>query len=269
MHILLINENPVVSRLMSLCTREDSKVLEEVSNITSIQKTFYDIVFIDEDAYKGEVLEMNQHMTSHKKVLFSKEDVQINMFDFTIKKPFLPSQIIEILETPIVESIQGNLEEDKAKSFIFPLSSEEEDESLQPQVLDANEIDKIKILLDMEENSQDDVSIETLTDEEIEARKIEVIKEQLVSEGLEIVEEEDIMDVIGAKDEVEIFKILEEKPGISSVAAKQKKQKLTKKERKKIKEAISTAISGLKKKKRKKLLKGKKVKFTIQLEDRK
>jgi hypothetical protein len=59
MHILLINANPVISRLLALCTRNVDMVLEELEDITVAQRKSYDIVFIDEVSYKDEVLQYN------------------------------------------------------------------------------------------------------------------------------------------------------------------------------------------------------------------
>ena len=289
MNILLVNDNPVVSRLLALCTRDEHMVLEEVAGVDSIRHGSYDIVFVDEGSYEADVLNLSDVLTIGKKVLLSNANVKTNDFDMTIKKPFLPSQIIEILEN--IEEADDILEEPEEEIVsIFPLAREtevlqevqvlEESEEVKEdmdvsgaQVLDADELEKIKALLDMDDESED--VLEELSEEEIEARKVEVIKEQLIADGLEIVGEEEIVDELSIEDEVVIFSS-EESEEVS--VKKSKKTKSSKKKSKKyiefteeelerIEDAVQVAMATLKRKKMKKLLKGKEIEISIKLED--
>ena len=276
MHILLINTNPVVSRLLALCTRDDSMTLEEVDNITEIKRDDYDVVFVDEMSYKDEVLVLDEYLKSTYKVLFSNEDIEISAFDITIKKPFLPSQIIDILENTSEgqqKEESQELEVEEESISIFPLPSEDEvaDEA---QVLDVGEIEKIKALLDMD----DEEHFVPLNDDELEMRKIEVIKEQLVSEGLEIVEEDYILEEFSddkkdAKKVTTLVKNKQEKKKKEKSKKKSKKKnkktlEYTEQELEKIEDAIQMAIATLKRKQMKKLLKGKKIEVNVQIEGR-
>jgi len=285
MNILLINDNPVVSRLLALCTRDEDMVLEEVQGLDAIEHTHYDVVFVDEGSYEGEVMNLSEGVTIGKKVLLSNADVEINDFDMTIKKPFLPSQIIEVLES-IEEHTHVNETTEKDIPSIFPLSTEEDDQEEEidvshTQVLDENELEKIKGLLEMDDEIT--VNSETLSEEEIEARKVEVIKEQLIAEGLEIVGEDEIVDELSVNDEVLIFSSEED---VESKSQKNKKKKSSKNKDKKskkkskkkkslafteeelerIEDAVQVAIVTLKRKQMKKLLKGKKIEVPIVLE---
>jgi len=146
MTILLINDNPVVSRLLSLCTRDDDMVLEKVSNIDEASAIRYDVLFVDEASCEGDVAFLSTRLDIGQKIYLSYSDDLIAGFDETVKKPFLPSQIIAILknvevrepidevlieETPMdvpeVEEI-GYSEEVPS---IFPLSVEEVDDEEQ------------------------------------------------------------------------------------------------------------------------------------------
>ena len=261
MNILLINSNPVVSRLLALCTREEHMMLEEVESINSISHENYELVFVDEGSYVGEVLNLSDILPIGKKILLSNAEVKVNNFDTTIQKPFLPSQIIEILENVDEENDNG------ADIDIFGT-----------QILDSNELEKIKGLLEMDDEIE--VIEEGFSEEEIEKRKIEVIKEQLIAEGLEIVEEEDIMDELGV-DDIVIFSDTDE-IGKKSKSEKKKSSKKKNKSRKnkkkkpldfteedleRIEDAVEVAIATLKPKQMKKLLKGKEIEVNIKLED--
>ena len=292
MTILLINDNPVVSRLLSLCTRDDDMVLEKVSNINEAIATRYDVLFVDEASCEGDVASLSTRLDVGKKIYLSYSDDPMAGFDETVKKPFLPSQIIEILKTVEVrESIEEVLMEetfvddfeveessdDEKVPSIFPLSAEEvdeeeeqsEEEDVNPEVLNLDEIEKIKALLDMDE---EEVEAFDLNEEAYESRKIEVIKEQLISDGLEIFEEEEIVDEVS-----KAKKLKKKSKETKSKTAKIKKSEQKKKNNEKftedewsaIEDAIENAINNLKPKKIKKLLKGKEIEVHIKLEDKK
>jgi hypothetical protein len=254
-HILLINSNPVVSRLFDLCMREAHFELEEAADFQDLGREKYDILFVDEEAYTDEAKALLPGIKAAERVLLSKSlelTPEAKAFDRLVKKPFLPSQIMEVVER------YGRLEseeEAEALSAFFPLSAEEEHveaEEEQPQndpkVLDPGEIERIKALLDMEEEA----AVEPpSSEEELESRKVEVIKQQLIADGLEIVDEEEIVEAL-------------------SKAPKRKKEKSKKRKKRKkepkgkknevaeagFEEALLAAVREMKVKKIKKLLKG-------------
>jgi len=301
MHILLININPVVSRLISLCMRESHINLEEVQNVGAVERDRYDVVFVDEASYVEEIQELLENLIIRKKVFLSSSDDmsdEARLFDSIIKKPFLPSQITAVLES---------LEEDDTLEVvtetpsIFPLSSDEEsveyadksvDEILEEDkktdtgVLDSNEIEKIKALLEMEEEA------EAVSDEEYESRKMEVIKQQLIADGLEIVDEDEYVEALSKKplseknekskkmksrrNEDKKSKSEKSKKAQKIIRAKRqsrrnedKKDKKKKEETFTFEEALLAAVEGMKVKKIKKLLKGAEVTIKINFKDKK
>ena len=322
MNILLINTNPVVSRLISLCMRDDAISLEEVEQVTEVTGSTYDIVFVDDAAYNDKVAAFSAWVANIGKLVFlSSRDTGEEIggkFDLVIKKPFLPSQIQEVIEQVRVEKEQSD-EEDKETEgllqlgqieesdtgmpededvvlgsvseeqedeahFIFPLavstesgeeSQEEESISQQesseegssedvPQVLDEKEIEQIKALLEEDEIELPEVDLEDAA--QIEARKVEVITQKLKENGLEIVNEESIID------ELSRTPVPEEKE--KKKAKKQKKKKRKKKKQKSeevytFEEALLAAIENMKPKKIKKLLKGAEVSIKIRFKDEK
>ena len=299
MHILLINVNPVVSRLFVLCTRDDEVLLDEVTDVASIENNVYDIVFVDETSYNQDVVEFLASLPNIKKVFISYQSDSVDGFDMTIKKPFLPSQIIEILEdtkenSETLEEIEDSSAPEETESFfeeeqpsIFPLETEEEDllgidevsldilekkEEQQPTVLDSDEIEKIKSLLDMDD--EDDIVDEMLSEEEIEAKKVQIIKDQLIAEGLEIVEENEIIDELsidlnGAfnKKESKKKKVKKDMKKEKLKKKKSKKIQFTEKNLERIEDAVEMAMANMTKKQMKKLLKGKEIEVSVKLED--
>ncbi len=272
MHILLININPVVSRLVSLCAREEHIDLEEIHNTDAIARDRYDIIFVDEASYDDGTKELLANLIMRKKVfLSSSDDVsdEARFFDSIIKKPFLPSQIIAVLENLKEEE---TLEPAAEIPSIFPLSSidandvdetREEVETEDTKVLDTNEIEKIKALLEMEEE------VEEVHEVEFESRKREVIKQQLIADGLEIIDEDEYVEILSKKPLKE--KIRKDKK-IKNKSAKSKKEPKDKKKKEEIftfEEALLAAIEGMKVKKIKKLLKDAEVTIKINFKDKK
>jgi len=293
MNILLINTNPVVSRLLALCTRDEAIVLDEVVGADAVKKASYDIVFVDEASYVNDVQALLETLKAGKKVFISYAGEAVRGFDETVKKPFLPSQIINIIKsTPVNDADETEekvaLEEDISMSSltseneealdeilpdIFPLSTEEESDDMSedeenvnlPEVLDRNEIEKIKALLDMDEEIAEDEDVISLSSDEYEARKVKVIKEQLIAEGLEIVDEDEIVEELS-------HDTADEAEGIRSEKSKTKKKYkeergLSEEELSRIEAAIWATLGQMKPKKIKKLLKGKETKIKIKLED--
>ncbi len=261
MHILLININPVVSRLISLCMREDQIYLEEVHNAGDVTRDRYDIVFVDEASYVDEIKELLENLIIRKKVFLTSNNEVKNeniLFDRTIKKPFLPSQI-----TAILESLEEDdtLEQISEIPSIFPLScdneSVEDDEIEGTNVLDTNEIEKIKALLEMEEEAEE------VSEEEYESRKVEVIKQQLIADGLEIIDEDEYVEVLSKKSKKKKKKSKSDKSKKEPKDIKKKEEIFT------FEEALLAAIEGMKVKKIKKLLKDAEVTIKINFKDKK
>ncbi len=88
MKILLINANPVVSRLLALCTRDEDIVLDEVKHIDAIKEIDrYDSTFVNDASYIDHIdalLEKREKVL--KKVFIAYDEEPVKGFDLTIKK---------------------------------------------------------------------------------------------------------------------------------------------------------------------------------------
>jgi len=264
MNILLINSNPVVSRLISLCIRDEDTVFEELKDANLIVLDRYDIVFVDDASYVAGLRDILANLMIRKKVLLSSKSFDedgLDYFDEMIKKPFLPSQITAVLES--LDEIEHETEEISKEHNIFPLAAEEDtlelEEPKKTEVLDSSEIERIKALLEDDELEVKPIEIED--DSDYETRKVEAITQHLEDDGLEIVSEEEYVENLSEK---------------SKNNKKDKKTKSNKKKYKKKKEktftfeeALIAAIEGMKVKKIKKLLKNAEVTIKINFKDQK
>ncbi|WP_297524330.1 hypothetical protein, partial [Sulfurovum sp.] len=120
------------------------------------------------------------------------------------------------------------------------------------RILDSREIEKIKDLLDMDEEEIPSFE-EEVAEEVLEQRKVDAITAQLISEGLEIVDEKEIVEALHS----------------DSKSKKKRKREETgpfnPKEFEVLQKQFMKALFKLKPKKIRKLLKGKNVKITLKL----
>ncbi len=260
MNILLVNTNPVVSRLISLCMRDEATVFEEVTDVNAVTLDRYDIVFVDDASCVDGLKDILTNFMIRKKVFLSSKgssEEHMDYFDEVIKKPFLPSQIIAVLES--MDEVKDDLEKIVDEHFIFPLSAEEtniEDKIEEPkktEVLNRSEIERIKALLEDDVLELEPVEIEHGID--YETRKVEVITQHLEADGLEIVNEDEYVKMLSEKSK-------NKKPN-------KKKSKKKKEKTFTFEEALIVAVEGMKVKKIKKLLKGADVTIKISFKDQK
>ncbi len=70
MKILLINANPVVSRLLALCTRDAHLLLDEVTCVDEVKDMAYDLIFVDDGSYVDDVDAYLEEGNSKKKSIY-------------------------------------------------------------------------------------------------------------------------------------------------------------------------------------------------------
>jgi len=205
MRILLLNANPVVSRLIALAAANKGAVVEEVTHLSHISSLTYDAVLIDDASYDEEAEALLSAVRTPVRIFFSGRNSNkeaTEAFDEVLTKPFLPSQVEALLarcETNETSSAvspyedasqQEDSEEEEEEHFFF--LEEETLESSEP-VLDEAEVARIKALLEESERDVDE-TIDTDDTAAMEARKVEAITENLKKEGLEIVEESEMIE---------------------------------------------------------------------------
>lgn len=140
--ILLVNKNRLISTLFNKYIVDNLIELEEKESLFYATKSSYDIVFIDEDVLNNSFIDS---IYAKRKILFSFSNTILKGFDKTLKKPFLPLDIINILENREKKEIKVEVKESK---------EEESFTLVETSILNKNEIDNIKELLNMnvEEN---------------------------------------------------------------------------------------------------------------------
>jgi uncharacterized membrane protein len=160
-NILLINNNPVVSKLATLSSQKTSDELEIVEDIEDIATDKYDLLAIDDGIYSDELMEELKEKIQFTKSLFicSKKAEPEDGFSATIKKPFLPTDLVELFVKLATESDITNLgDKDKKSDDLDKIKSEDSlDSELENISLDDE--------LDFEENEAEDMGDITLDDD--------------------------------------------------------------------------------------------------------
>jgi hypothetical protein len=125
MKILLINNNPVVSRLTALSARKEDIEIDEVQEVTELTAYNYDIVFVDADSWNEDVKStIFTHIETQKRVLFYAQDdnEDLDLFDKGILKPFLPSEVSAVIRSvdaiTTLDNISHEIEEEKSIDLV-------------------------------------------------------------------------------------------------------------------------------------------------------
>ncbi|MEA3490397.1 MAG: hypothetical protein U9R27_00690 [Campylobacterota bacterium] len=156
MYILLVNTNPIVSRLFALSAKSMINIyVDEINGQESTPRGHYDMLFIDEESALTEDIQLYlNRVNAVKKVLFATDrGHSFEGIDAVIIKPFLPSEVITMLQSLSGDS-QATIERD-IDAFVSNRREKEKSHStdrdksagIESIILDNSEIETIKQLL--------------------------------------------------------------------------------------------------------------------------
>ena len=209
MKILLLNDNPVVNKLVTLSAQKTSDELEAVENIEDIENDSYDLFVLDDTKYTQDVMNELANKITFSKSLYicSKNAEEVSGFTSTLRKPFLPTDLVDLFALLAREASTIDLDTP-------PVS----DEVLELDDIDTEELGEIDELDDLDDIEADgeiggiedlDTDEDELQLEDIDEIDIDDISEKIQSsqgdEDLELYKED-----IGEGDEVEGLKEMEE-----------------------------------------------------------
>lgn len=228
MKILLLNDNPVVTKLVTLSAQKTNDEVTTAHSLEEVPAGNYDLLVIDDAQYDEEGYAELQNKIEFKKSLFicSRDNENEESFSATIKKPFLPTDMVELFtnlkknldavedvsDEELLDGLDGlELEglddldelEDVDDELIL------DDEELGESVLDDEEAQKVKELLDEtqdEEADDEDLDLDydlslDLEDEADEA----IVAEPLVEDTeLEELGNDETLEDVDLDDEVDL-----------------------------------------------------------------
>ena len=216
MKILLLNDNPVVNKLVTLSAQKTSDTLDVVDNVESIEGDNYDLLVVDDTLYSDEVMSMlNEKITFSKSLYIRSRDAEaVDSFTSTLVKPFLPTDLVELFATFGQEissetEIDNNEEIPELEDIDLENDSIEEEDDEDTLELDDIDLESDEVL-DLDElNLEDDISEENI-EEELEIDDLEELElEDDLDLELELEEDED--DSVLDKDDLqEVQDLLED-----------------------------------------------------------
>lgn len=99
MKILLLNSNPVVNKLVTLSAQKTSDELDVAGSVEEVGFKNYDLLIVDDAMYDEDAMQELGSKIEFSKSLYicSKEGKPLDGFNATLKKPFLPTDLVELL----------------------------------------------------------------------------------------------------------------------------------------------------------------------------
>ncbi|MDQ1244976.1 MAG: hypothetical protein QG565_1317 [Campylobacterota bacterium] len=198
MKILLLNNNPVVNKLVTLSVQKTSDELSTAGSIEAIEPKDYDVLILDDALYSEDAMAEIKSIITYKESLYicAKDAKTADGFSKTLKKPFLPTDLVETLISlsKMVDTVElekvcethdfCELEEPHEKSESFDEIDDFESFEGLDELEDLDEIDEMadeKLELDEFEESKDDEGFEELDNVEDNESAIDGIldKEEL------------------------------------------------------------------------------------------
>lgn len=212
MKILLINNNPVVSRLTALSARKEDIEIDEIQEVTELSSDKYDIVFVDADSWSKDVDDIiADNIKVQKRVLFYAQDDKDDKgsFDMTILKPFLPSEVSAVIRSIEESEVEEPYEIEEEKHFnILDKSNETKREELftlesdKEEKKEENELESVDLEKELEkvdalksENSFEQQLEESFPLKDIELDDELFQKEELKKEEVSLKNEDDLFEL--------------------------------------------------------------------------
>ncbi len=210
MRILLLNDNPVVRKLVALSAQKTKDDLDVIWSLDEIEHPHYDLLIVDDALYSDEMIsQLKEKVSFRSSVLMATRGAATPAgFDKVINKPFLPTDLVELF-AGIAQSLpELSVDEGKKSTDVIDdllddllvdddlLSNDliEDDSLLKTTVLDFQEVQELQDLLDddftdNEDNEFDSIQFDTpdiaMIEDLDDLDDFEVAKESLEDELLD------------------------------------------------------------------------------------
>lgn len=228
MRILLLNDNPVVRKLVALSAQKTKDDLNVVWSADEIEHDKYDLLIVDDAHYSDDVMAvLKEKIVFERSLLMATRGNAIPAgFDHVINKPFLPTDLVELFagienslskaalkeEESVVDTQSADLESmlegledeesfdtldlDEMFDFEEPIElSDEVPDTFKTNVLDHEEVQELQDLLDDtdEQESGDEFILDDLE-----------FEEQAINEIADLADEESADDLLDGMDHFEL-----------------------------------------------------------------
>lgn len=212
MKILLLNNNPVVNKLVTLSAQKTSNELSVVEDIEAIGSKNYDLLIVDDALYSEDVIQEISDKIGFNKSLYicSKDAKAVDTFTKTIKKPFLPTDLVELFISFGKHEKSSNLDkidafdDDKQDTF-DNIDSIDDFTELDNIIDDTLESDGEAELndVDLDEATDDDVDLEELHEiDELDELDEDLSLDEQEKDG--VLDKDELKEVQNLLDETEV-----------------------------------------------------------------
>ena len=160
MRLLLLNNNPAVSRLIKLSVDKVGYELDEFEDYGLVPLEHYDLIMVDNECYNEAELETLCEQSHCQYVLYicqrgSKKPEFANM---ALEKPFLPTDFLTLLEK--IKNVLASLKPEEAKNVEEEINLAEEEPEVDLQNVVAFDIDGIDTFgIDGESSLEEDMPL--------------------------------------------------------------------------------------------------------------
>ncbi len=159
MRMLLINQNPIVSKLAGLSAQKAGLEIVEEPALDTLETSGYDVLFIDDAKLEGSSPEELRSRTGAEKIclIYGDDDNRMEGFDYYIRKPFLPTEMVDLMTEIRDEMSMPKMEESIETSPEEPSEqTAEEQASPEGDVEESEEEDIEALLSSLDEGSGDE-----------------------------------------------------------------------------------------------------------------
>ncbi|WP_024791752.1 response regulator transcription factor [Lebetimonas sp. JS138] len=198
MKILLISANPTIEKLFTLSTEKKGDDVI-IGNREFVPEDNFEAVFLEKDLYDEEFLNSLKEKFKNAKfvLILSKKDEKLPGFDTYLTKPFLPTDLMDVLEK--LPNIQNETKESfDIENFNEDLDLEEENfdlENTQKEEIDDFALDDIDELVEEGDEKPDFEELEEL--ENLPEDEVLITEDELLEEA----PDSDIEDTISISEE--------------------------------------------------------------------
>jgi uncharacterized membrane protein len=232
MKILLLNDNPVVRKLVALSAQKTKDELSVIWSVDEVEGDSYDLLIVDDAHYSDESMAALKEKIHYKTSLLmaTRGNATPSGFDKIINKPFLPTDLVDLfsqIDQDLSSSTQkaveekGNaivlddvLEKESAENRDFNTENIDEDINLddfdieddheiavKTNVLDHEEVQELQDLLDDTDNFDidDELSLDAPMEEDEVTDANQVVNNDDLLESLD----DDILQTLEGKSSIE------------------------------------------------------------------
>jgi len=197
MRILLLNDNPVVRKLVALSAQKTKDDLNVIWSVDEIEHDVYDLLIVDDAYYSDEIMAaLNERITYKTSLLMATRGNAVPAgFDKVINKPFLPTDLVELFAS-IEKTLSVAVKKEDEKSIDLPSI----DLNLMVDDFDESEDERFELETEVdlsEENEVDLANFEILdefNDEPLQGMKTNVLDHEEVQELQDLLEDTDTFD---------------------------------------------------------------------------